>query len=60
MLRRALYLGLAVVSAWQFASAINRYRLAAAESRARDKRALSAWEGEGGPPAPVRRRALRG
>ena len=61
MIRRAIYLGLAVVSAWQFASAVNRYRLASAESRKRDqRRELSTWEGEGGNPVPVRRRtALR-
>ena len=61
MLRRALYFGLAAVSAWQFVSAVNRYRLAVADSRKRQKRqALSTWEGEGGNPAPVRRRtALR-
>lgn len=59
MIRRALYLGLAAVSAWQFVSAVNRYRLAAAEARARERRSLAIWEGEGGRPAPVRRRALR-
>ena len=61
MIRRALYLGLAVVSAWQFASAVNRYRIAAHDARSRDKhRELSTWEGEGGNPQPnLRRKALR-
>lgn len=61
MIRRALYLGLAAVSAWQFVSAINRYRLAEIESRARERRrAESLWENEGGNASPARRRALRG
>ena len=60
MIKRAIYLGLAVVSAWQFVSAVNRYRIASNAARARDKRDLATWEGEGGNPAPVRRRvALR-
>ena len=59
MIKRALYLGLAVLSGWQFVAAVNRYRIASAASRTRDRRALSTWEGEGGPPAPIRRRALR-
>ena len=61
MIRRALYFGLAAVSAWQFVSAVNRYRLASLDARKRQKREeLSTWEGEGGNPAPVRRRtALR-
>lgn len=61
MIRRAIYFGIAAVSAWQFVSAVNRYRLATADARKRQKREeLSTWEGEGGNPAPVRRRtALR-
>jgi hypothetical protein len=61
MIRRALYFGLAAVSAWQFVSAVNRYRIASLEARKQQKREqLSTWEGEGGNPAPVRRRtALR-
>jgi hypothetical protein len=61
VIRRAIYFGLAAVSAWQFISAVNRYRLASADSHRRLKRQeLSTWEGEGGNPAPVRRRtALR-
>jgi hypothetical protein len=61
MIRRALYFSLAAVSAWQFVSAVNRYRLAVADARKRQKREqLSTWEGEGGNPAPIRRRtALR-
>lgn len=56
MLRRAIYLGLAVASAWQLISAVNRYRLAA--RRSQDREAVQTWEGEGGNPAPVRRRAV--
>ena len=61
MIRRALYLGLAVVSAWQFVSAVNRYRIASSASRRKleQRGAVSTWEGEGGNPAPVRRKALR-
>ena len=61
MIRRALYLGLAAVSAWQFISAVNRYRIASnASQRKQDQRgAVSTWEGEGGNSAPVRRKALR-
>lgn len=60
MLKRAIYLGLAAVSAWQFVSAVNRYRIASNAARVRDKQDLSTWENEGGNPAPVRRRvALR-
>ena len=61
MIRRAIYLSLAAVSAWQFVSAVNRYRIATADARSREKhRELSAWEGEGGNPQPtLRRKALR-
>jgi len=48
MVRRTIYLGLAMLSAWQFITAVQRYRLAAAESR--EKSLL---------PPPIRRQALR-
>ena len=57
MLRRAIYLGLAVASAWHFISAVNRYRIASGKEQKRE--ALQTWEGEGGNPAPVRHKALR-
>lgn len=56
MIRRAFYLGLAVASAWQLVSAVNRYRLSA--RKAQEREAVQAWETEGGNPAPVRRRAV--
>ena len=53
MIKRAFYVGLVAVSAWQLAGAAKRHRNARA--RTEQKQALNTWENEGGNPAPARR-----
>jgi hypothetical protein len=52
VIRKAFYLGLVAVSAWQFLGAVNRYL--GVRSKREHKEALRTWENEGGNPAPAR------
>jgi uncharacterized protein YpmB len=52
MIRKAIYMGLAAVSAWQLYAAAKRYY--AVRAQREKKQALSVWENEGGNPAPAR------
>jgi hypothetical protein len=49
MIKRVVYLGLALASAWQLLGAVHRYLEAGARSPGREqKEAVNVWENEGG------------
>jgi hypothetical protein len=49
MIKRVVYLGLALASAWQLLGAVHRYLEARAGNTGREqKEAVGAWENEGG------------